>query len=71
MCYDLQLKPQECIYIGDSPSDAAAAKAAGMGAVGVLWGSHAEEKVRAAPFDHVCRSVEELKALMPKRETSF
>jgi phosphoglycolate phosphatase-like HAD superfamily hydrolase len=71
VCNDLELEPQDCIYIGDSPSDAAAAKAAGMGAIGVLWGSHAEEKVRAAPFDHVCRSVEELQALMPKRVVSY
>lgn len=67
VCKDLDLEPHECIYVGDSPSDGAAAKAAGMGAIGVLWGSHPEEKLRQAPFDHLCRSVEELQALMPRR----
>lgn len=67
VCKDLQLAPKDCIYIGDSPSDGAAAKAAGMKAIGVLWGSHPEEKLRQAPFDHLCSTVEELQALMPTR----
>ena len=67
VCKDLGLKPEECIYVGDSPSDGVAAKAAGMGAIGVLWGSHSEERVREAPFDHVCSTVKELQALMPRR----
>lgn len=66
VCKDLNLEPHECIYIGDSPSDGVAAKAAGMGAIGVLWGSHQEEKLRQAPFDHLCSTVEELQALMPR-----
>lgn len=66
VCRDLGLEPNECIYIGDSPSDGSAAKAAGMGAIGVLWGSHPEENLRKAPFDHLCSTVEELQALMPR-----
>jgi phosphoglycolate phosphatase-like HAD superfamily hydrolase len=66
VCKDLGLQPDECIYVGDSPSDGAAAKAAGMGAIGVLWGSHPEENLRKAPFDHLCSTVEELQALMPR-----
>jgi phosphoglycolate phosphatase-like HAD superfamily hydrolase len=53
-------------YIGDSPSDAVAAKNAGMPAIAVLWGSHSEENLRKAPFDHFCQTVEELKLLLPK-----
>eukprot|EP00545_Synedropsis_sp_CCMP1620_P007908 CAMPEP_0119006038 /NCGR_PEP_ID=MMETSP1176-20130426/2081_1 /TAXON_ID=265551 /ORGANISM="Synedropsis recta cf, Strain CCMP1620" /LENGTH=227 /DNA_ID=CAMNT_0006957925 /DNA_START=158 /DNA_END=838 /DNA_ORIENTATION=+ len=58
VCEDMGgVDPSECVYIGDSPSDGLAAKNAGMAAVGVLWGSHSEEKVRAGPFDHVCETM--------------
>jgi phosphoglycolate phosphatase-like HAD superfamily hydrolase len=67
VCDDMGgVDPASCVYIGDSPSDGAAAKNAGMAAIGVLWGSHSEEKVRAAPFDHVCDSMESLRALLPQ-----
>jgi phosphoglycolate phosphatase-like HAD superfamily hydrolase len=64
VCKDLSLKPEDCVYIGDSPSDAMAAYNAGMPAIGVLWGSHSEENVRKAPFDHVCRTVDELRFIL-------
>jgi HAD superfamily hydrolase (TIGR01509 family) len=67
---DLNLQPSDCIYIGDSPSDAAAAKNAGMQSIGVLWGSHSEEKVREAPFDYVCSQVEELHELLPSKQST-
>jgi HAD superfamily hydrolase (TIGR01549 family) len=65
VCNDLGVDPKDCVYIGDSPSDIFAAKNAGMIAIGVLWGSHPEESLRRAPFDHMCKTVEELKALLP------
>jgi HAD superfamily hydrolase (TIGR01509 family) len=71
VCEDMGgLDPACCVYIGDSPSDGMAAKNAGMAAIGVLWGSHSEEKVRAAPFDYVCNSIESLRALLPQIITS-
>jgi phosphoglycolate phosphatase-like HAD superfamily hydrolase len=67
ICKDMGgIDPTDCVYVGDSPTDALAAKNAGMQALGVLWGSHSEEKVRAAPFDHVCESVESLKSILPQ-----
>lgn len=67
VCNDMGgVNPADCVYIGDSPSDGVAAKNAGMGAIGVLWGSHSEEKVRAAPFDAVCDTMEGLRALLPQ-----
>lgn len=65
VCDDLGLDPSECVYIGDSPTDGVAAEAAGMPAIGVLWGSHREESMKEAPFKHLCRSVAELQALLP------
>jgi phosphoglycolate phosphatase-like HAD superfamily hydrolase len=66
VCRDLNLLPEDCVYIGDSPSDGVAAKGAGMPAIGVLWGSHQEESLQQAPFTHLCRTVEELQALLPR-----
>jgi len=60
-CRELSLKPSQCVYVGDSPSDAVAAKSAGMIAIGVLWGSHSEDNLRKAPFNVLCSSVQELK----------
>ena len=63
-CREIELDPKECVYIGDSPSDAVAAKEAGMVAIGVLWGSHPLESLKNAPFDYLCETVEELRALL-------
>ncbi|CAB9509048.1 Phosphoglycolate phosphatase [Seminavis robusta] len=65
VCQELGVKPEDCVYVGDSPSDAMAAKNAGMPAIGVLWGSHSEQSLQKAPFDHLCRTVEELKEILP------
>ena len=50
-------------YVGDAPSDGAAAKSAGMLAVGVNWGSHdLREEANARNFHVVFDTVEELAA---------
>ena len=67
VCQDLGLDPSDCVYVGDSPSDGEAARAAGMPAVAVLWGSHDETSLRQAPFTHFCETVEELAAMFPMR----
>jgi len=64
-CEEMGVDPKDCVYIGDSPSDAMAAEAAGMTPIGVMWGSHGEEKLKAAPFQFLCSSVEELAQLLP------
>lgn len=64
---EINVEPNKCVYIGDSPSDGAAAKAAGMIAIGCLWGSHSEQSLRSAPFDYICSSISELKHLLPKK----
>ena len=53
--------PSTTAYVGDAPSDGAAAKAAGCVAVGVNWGSHnLSEAENARHFDVVFDTVEEL-----------
>jgi phosphoglycolate phosphatase len=66
---DLGVPPERCVYVGDAPSDGAAAVAAGYGGVvGVSYGSHAESVlVDTGHFDVICPTVGALEAaLFPK-----
>jgi pyrophosphatase PpaX len=53
--------PAEAAFVGDSPYDIGAGKAAGVFAVAVTWGKlHSEERLREAGADAVVHSPEEL-----------
>ena len=53
--------PSEAAYVGDSPFDIRAAKAAGAFAVGVAWGGiHSDERLLAEGPDAFVRSPDEL-----------
>jgi pyrophosphatase PpaX len=57
----LGAKPDEAAYVGDSPFDIRAAKAAGVFAVAVSWGGiHSDERLLAEEPDAFVRSPEEL-----------
>ena len=57
----LGAEPSEAAYVGDSPFDIQAAKAAGTFAVGVAWGGiHSDERLLAEAPDAFVRSPEEL-----------
>jgi pyrophosphatase PpaX len=43
----------EAAYVGDSPFDVAAARAAGVKSVAVSWGAFTEKALRAAEPDHL------------------
>lgn len=58
-CERLGVQPSSSVYIGDSPSDGKAARAAGMKSVGVLWGACAESAL-AGNFDVLVQDVPEL-----------
>ncbi len=45
--------PGEAAYVGDSPHDVAAARAAGTTSVAVSWGAFSEEALRAAEPDYL------------------
>jgi HAD superfamily hydrolase (TIGR01509 family) len=62
-CRELSIDPAAAVYVGDSPSDGAAARAAGMASVGVTWGSHGAATVTPA-FDACVSTVAELRALL-------
>jgi pyrophosphatase PpaX len=44
---------EEAVYVGDSPFDVEAAKAAGLTSVAVSWGAFSENTLRAAEPDHL------------------
>jgi pyrophosphatase PpaX len=47
------IPPEEAAYVGDSPFDVAAAKAAGITSVAVSWGVFSEGTLRSAEPDHL------------------
>lgn len=59
-----RLEPQQVLVVGDHVMDIVAAKAVGMGAVGVLGGSSGKGDLMAAGADAVLPSAEMLPALL-------
>ena len=61
----LGAEPDECAYVGDSPFDVRAAKAAGMYAVAVTWGRiHDRARLEAEQPDAIVDTAEELLAVL-------
>jgi pyrophosphatase PpaX len=61
----MNANPAETAYVGDSPFDVLAAKAAGMHAVAVTWGGiHDRAKLEAVEPDAIVDSAEELLAVL-------
>jgi phosphoglycolate phosphatase len=56
----LNLQPESCLYVGDSPEDVAMARAAGVRVVAVLGPFPTHDRLRAARPDGLLRSVAEL-----------
>ena len=57
--------PGDAAYVGDSPFDMQAAKAAGLYAVGVTWGRiHDRERLEAEEPDAIVDTTEELLAVL-------
>jgi pyrophosphatase PpaX len=49
---------EEAAYVGDSPFDVEAAKAAGLTSVAVSWGAFSEDKLREAEPDHLVPDIQ-------------
>ncbi len=61
----LKAAPEEAVYVGDSPFDVRAAKAAGLGAIAVGWGGiHPDERLLAEEPDALVHTAGELHALL-------
>lgn len=64
----LEAKPAEAAYVGDSPFDVEAAKAAGLRAIAVTWGGiHGEKRLRVAEPDAIVSTPAELAAALRAR----
>jgi HAD superfamily hydrolase (TIGR01549 family) len=55
---------QNSFYIGDTVHDMEAATGAGLQGVGVIWGAAGADSLRAAGARYVCRTPDELRALL-------
>jgi pyrophosphatase PpaX len=61
----LGVRPGEAAYVGDSPFDVRAAKAAGMGSVAVTWGRiHDRSRLEREQPDAIVDTAEELLAVL-------
>ncbi len=61
----LDADPDDTVYVGDAPFDVAAAKAAGVHAIGVTWGGiHTRERMESERPDAVVDTAEELGAVL-------
>ncbi len=56
--------PQDCVMIGDSIYDMQMARAANIAAIGVTWGYHTADALRAAGADYIAQSVAALPDLI-------
>lgn len=61
---ELNVLPHRCVFIGDSPADIGAGKAAGMITVAALWHNFYENALRESAPDYWTRTTEELAALL-------
>ncbi len=59
------LSGDDAVYVGDSPFDVQAAKAAGIGSIAVTWGRiHSRERLEREAPDVVVETAEELLAAL-------
>jgi HAD superfamily hydrolase (TIGR01509 family) len=56
----LETRPEECVYVGDSPEDVEMARRAGVRPIGVLGPFPTAGRIRAARPDLLLRSIREL-----------
>jgi len=60
----MKLRPQQCVYVGDTPEDLEMSRAVGMIAVAVLGPFPTEKRQRAAKPKYLLQRLEDLPALL-------
>ena len=66
-CETLCVSPDACIFVGDSPLDLQAGKAAGMPVVGVTWGVSSVERLERENPDEIAISFDHLRKIIFSR----
>lgn len=61
---EFEVEPATALFIGDSPLDVQAGRAAGAVTAGVLWGASSREALTAAQPDHLCEAPHQLHSLL-------
>ena len=61
---ELGVKPEECLFIGDSGMDMAVSKNAGCVGVGVLWGFREEDELRQNGADYIVSKPNEILSVL-------
>jgi phosphoglycolate phosphatase-like HAD superfamily hydrolase len=64
----LNMAPQYCAYVGDSPIDIEAGKAAGMFTIAASWHAYYREKLRASQPDLWAETPEQIVQLVKNEE---
>ena len=59
----------KAVYVGDSPFDVQAAKAAGLRSVAVSWGAFSEDTLREAEPDHLVPDIDAVVGVLLKLKT--
>ena len=63
-CMRFGVKPEECLYIGDTATDMQTGNRAGMKTVGVLWGFRSREELEESHAAHIIGKPQELLDLL-------
>jgi len=59
-CSQMDLKPENCVYVGDMREDIKSAKVADLKSIGVSWGIHSPEVILEENPDKIVYSFDEL-----------
>jgi HAD superfamily hydrolase (TIGR01549 family) len=63
----LDVSPDDCVSIGDSPDDIVASRSAGVQSIGALWGTKSHEALLNSNPDYICSTVDDLRMALRKR----
>lgn len=66
---ELDIKPQECLYVGDTSTDMITANKAGVTPIGVLWGFRDKEELLQSGAKYIVKTPAELLTLIATIES--
>lgn len=70
ICRELGMRPEDCLYLGDTNTDMRTGIAAGMDTVGVTWGFRGREELLSFQPKYIVDHPREVEELMEREETA-